>query len=259
MKKTFLTDALRNIQKRIVSWLSIVAIVLIGTSVILGLRFTFTSLSSVGERYITEHNYKDLNIACSMGVTEKEVEDIRSIEGVADAEGVVAFTGQLGFSGKNIGALIISVTERISVPYAVEGNLPKENGQCAINPELADKLGVSIGDTITIVVSAARIDNVLTEKKFTVTGIAGHPDYMERGRIDFCILPIDSFDTSLSAFDYTAVYVEADTPKGAIFSDRKYNDAVKEVYDRVMARIDDMTIERKKTLSDDLDDEYKKS
>lgn len=259
MKKTFLTDALRNIQKRIVSWLSIVAIVLIGTSVILGLRFTFTSLSSVGERYITEHNYKDLNIACSMGVTEKEVEDIRSIEGVADAEGVVAFTGQLGFSGKNIGALIISVTERISVPYAVEGNLPKENGQCAMNPELADKLGVSIGDTITIVVSAARIDNVLTEKKFTVTGIAGHPDYMERGRIDFCILPIDSFDTSGSAFDYTAVYAKAETPKGAIFSDKRYNDAVKAAYDNIQARIDDMTIERKKTLSDDLDDEYKKA
>ena len=259
MKKTFLIDVFRNIQKRIVSWLSIVAIVLIGTSVILGLHFTATSLSSVGARYISEHNYKDLNIACSMGVTEKEVEEIRSIEGVADAEGVVAFTGQLGFSGKNIGAMILSVTERISVPYAVEGQLPAENGQCAINRELADKLGVSIGDTVTVVVSAARIDNVLTENKYTVTGIAGHPDYMGAGRMDYCLLPISSFDTSGSAFDYTAVYAKAETPKGAIFSDKRYNEAVKAVYDNIQARIDGMTIEKKNTIANDLDGEYKKA
>ena len=256
MKKTAFKDALRNIGSRFVSWLSMVSIVLIGTSVILGLFFSYKSLSACGNKYIADHGFKDLNIACSMGVQEEELDNFREIEGIKDVEGVLSFPCQLSFGKKSTGGMIVMATERISVPYAVEGNLPVAENECAIDAGTAKILNAAVGDEITIEASAERLANTLNNKTFILTGIVGHPDYMTKSREEFCVLPKAAFDTSKSAFDYTNVAVKADVSDIMEPTDSKYSQAINEVRVRVEEKLDQLSEKRIKNLAKDLDEEY---
>ncbi len=256
MKRTARIDALRNIRKRFVSWLSIVTIILIGTSIILGLYFARSSTRASGMKLLEGQNFKDLDLACSIGIKEQELEKVRTIRGVKDVEGALSFPGLVSFNGKNAGTTLISATERISVPCAVEGRLPETSFECALFSVLADNLGVSIGDEIGITVSSARLENILINYKYKVTGIAVSPDYMSLERGDFCILNKNAFDTSSCAFDFTNLYVEADIPDNYDPLGKKYAQKIQEVSAEINGYIDEMSTDRMKTLADDLDSEY---
>ena len=103
MKKTARLDALRNIQKRFVSWLSMATIIFIGTSIILGLYFSCTALESTGFNYIEEHNFKDIDLACSLGIREHDIDNIQAVSGIKDAEGMISLAGQLSSGDKDAG------------------------------------------------------------------------------------------------------------------------------------------------------------
>ena len=73
MLKVWLIDALRNIKVRIVSWLSIVTIVFIGTTLILGLYFGSSTVKKASSSFILQQNFKDFDISCNMGIKEDEI------------------------------------------------------------------------------------------------------------------------------------------------------------------------------------------
>jgi len=60
----------------------------------------------------------------------------------------------------------ISITENISIPYIVEGEMPLENFQIALFPEFAKANNILIGDSITI-----------EENDFLVTGFFYSPEF----------------------------------------------------------------------------------
>ena len=259
MKKTAWIDSLRNIKKRLVSWLSMVTIVLIGTSVILGLYFSYSALENCGNNYIKEHGFKDIDIACTIGIKEEEIDKFLAVDGVKDAEGIISFPGQLSVGANNAGATLISITDRISVPYIIEGDMPSSENECAINAELAKILNASIGDEVSINVSTARLANILKNEKYVITGIAGHPDYMNKGKVEFCILPKASFDTSKSAFDYTNVAVRIDASEIYKHTEKKHETEVTKVRAAIEDILQPMSDERIRTLVADLDEEYQKA
>jgi putative ABC transport system permease protein len=259
MKKTARLDALRNIQNRFVSWLSMATIVFIGTSIILGLYFSCTALESTGFNYIEEHNFKDIDLACSLGIREQDIDNIQAVSGIKDAEGMISLAGQLSSGDKNAGCYLFSVTDRISVPYVEDGRLPTEVDECGICRELAKKLDVSLGDEITVYVTTSRLSNTLLYHNFTVTGIVGHPDYMSPERVDFCLLPRACFDTSGSAFDYTNLLIDVDVPDSVKMTSKQYTKEVNRVRKEIEDMSDELTKSRMENLAKELDAEYDKA
>ncbi len=113
-----------------------VTIVFIGVSLILGLYFASVALKTTGLKYVDEHGFKDIDISCSIGIQDNEIEKILQIPGVNDAEGVLSFSGQISSKDKNAGAELISVTQRVSVPYVIDGSLLANPDECAVGEEL---------------------------------------------------------------------------------------------------------------------------
>jgi putative ABC transport system permease protein len=259
MKKTAQKDALRNIKKRIVSWLSMVTIVLIGTSVILGLFFTSRSLSYCGNQYLTQLNAKTMDLACSLGVREAELDRVLQIEGIKDVEGVISFTGQINAGTRNNGITLVSDTEHISVPYVTAGQRPQAGNECALNPDLAEKLGVNIGDEITFTAASSRLANTLINEKYIVTGFMIHPEYITSEMVDYCILPKASFDTEGAAFDYTNIYIDLDAMDHLNYTDDKLSDEINLIRGKIEDILPEMTSEHIKNLSEELDREYEKA
>lgn len=141
MKKTFFLDTVRNIRKRLVSWLSISIIIFIGISGILGINSTAYSIERCVDGYYKEHNFKDYDITSNLGIKESEIEKFKSLAYIADAEGMISIAGKISFAGESSDATLLTKTSIISVPYATEGRLPQADNEVAIGKELAESIG----------------------------------------------------------------------------------------------------------------------
>ncbi len=89
MKRTQIKDALRNIARQKVSYLSIIVIAFLGVSSFLGLDYTFSALRQNGSSVYNRLNYRDIEMVSTLLFTEEDLDCIRAVEGVADAEGVL--------------------------------------------------------------------------------------------------------------------------------------------------------------------------
>ncbi|MCR5356606.1 MAG: hypothetical protein K6E63_04300 [Lachnospiraceae bacterium] len=141
MIKIWVKDALRNIWKRIVSWLSIVTIVFIETTLILGLYFGSATVTKAGNAFIVGQNFKDFDVSFNIGIKEEEIGRIKELEQIVDAEGQISVSGIAAFEENSAGVTLISITDRISVPTVTQGELPSAPDECAVSYSAIGKIG----------------------------------------------------------------------------------------------------------------------
>jgi putative ABC transport system permease protein len=125
MKKTQRKDALRNIRKRIVSFLSICLVIALGFGVLFTTRYTGAGLDREYNKYFRNHNFKDFELVSSLGVSDENIDSIMQVQGVTDAEGAIVVNGIVTHGKQRKSAVICSVTDKVSVPEAIEGRLPE--------------------------------------------------------------------------------------------------------------------------------------
>ncbi|SFP51557.1 putative ABC transport system permease protein [Butyrivibrio proteoclasticus] len=254
MLKTWLVDALRNIKVRIVSWLSIVTIVFIGTTLILGLYFGSSTVKKASTSYIATQNFKDYDISCSMGIKNDEIDFLKTLDEVNDAEGQISFMGELSLDDKSTGVTVISSTEKISTPTVTTGSLPSSLDECIVSYSAMKKIGAKIGDEIEISIASVRFDGILPNKTYKITGIASHPDYMVNISTDYIVLPLSCFDTSKLSFDYSNILIDANIPEDTFKSAYKKKSA--EIKDILESETVSMSANRIVNLHSELDKEY---
>ncbi len=209
MKKTQLTDALRNIRKRIVSYLSICLVVMLGVGAFLCTRYMETGIIREAAGYYRDRNFKDFELISSLGASDKSIEAIKAVDGVVDAEGVMEYEGSLqkGEFKKNV--TVLSRTDRVSVPQLIDGRLPSASNECAIGEDFSEESGIKTGDTVTIYLTSSGDDDPLHGHQYTVSGLIKHPDYVHRKLTSTVILPVSAFDMSVTDDAYMRVFVRA--------------------------------------------------
>ena len=254
MLKTWFIDAIRNIQRRFVSWLSIVTIVLIGTTLILGLFFASSTVEKATSAFALSQNFKDFDVSSTMGISEDDISRLKDLESINDAEGQISVPGLATLGENSAGITVISSTERISIPTVMKGKMPSANGECIVSFSTIGKLGAKIGDEIEISIQAERFEDILTQKKYKITGIASHPDYMVNISTDYIVLPLSSFDTSELSFDYSNILVDADISE-EIFK-KSYKEKSAQLKEVIEKETNSILEERSKKLNEDLDAEY---
>ncbi|MBQ3428510.1 MAG: FtsX-like permease family protein [Mogibacterium sp.] len=209
MKKTQLTDALRNIRKRIVSYLSICLVVMLGVGAFLCTRYMETGIIREAAGYYQDRSFKDFELISSLGASDSNIESIKAADGVVDAEGVMEYEGSLqkGDFKKNV--TVLSCTERVSVPLLVDGRLPSASDECAIGEDFSEESGIKTGDTVTIYLTSSGDDDPLHGHQYMVTGLMKHPDYVHRKLTSTVVLPLSAFDMSVTENAYMRVFVRA--------------------------------------------------
>ena len=123
MKKTQVTDALRNIQKRIVSFLSLALIVALGSTGILGTNYIANGLRASAIEFLEETNFKDFELVSAVGISEDDLKKIQEVEDVTDAEGAMVVDGVMNTGKMTLLVYCTSITVRISIPYIREGKI----------------------------------------------------------------------------------------------------------------------------------------
>ena len=69
MNKIYYKDVRKNIAKKVVSWISVVVIIMISVTAYLCTSFISTALGKSAAKYYKETNFRDFEMISSLGVT----------------------------------------------------------------------------------------------------------------------------------------------------------------------------------------------
>ena len=197
MKKTQFKDALRNIWKQRISFLSIVVIALLGVTTFLGIGYSAAALQKNASAAYNTSNFRDIEVISTRLLTSDDLDCIRALEGVADVEAVWQTAGNAYVNEEKAVVNVITKTERINRLEAAEGRLPENETECAIERTLADSMGWKVGDVIEWVeMTDVTGQYFLGAEPFTIVGIAEHPDHASRSvpETPYLIVTKERFD-----------------------------------------------------------------
>ena len=88
MTKTQFTDAIRNIRKQIIPWISVVVIGMVALIAYLGLVYSGEAIKRAVSAYYQKYNFWDIEISSTLLMTEDDLTALRAVPGVERAEPV---------------------------------------------------------------------------------------------------------------------------------------------------------------------------
>ena len=237
MKKTQIKDIWRNIRKQKVSFISVIVIAMLGVAVYLGLDYSAAGMTRNGSAFFISQNFRDIEMVSTLLFTQQDLEDIRNTEGVADMEAVWQVSGKASSGGDRRDVNVISLTERINLPRLVEGRLPEAETECAVEKLLADEMGWTVGSEILLQDASGEKLQYLGGERFTVVGIADHPDHGNILVTDTCYVIVTPAAFDRAALDGCCMKVEVCIEKEAGIDrySEPYTAAVAAVQDRLEA------------------------
>ena len=221
-RNRLLTDAVREILHTKKKFFSLLIMNFLAVGFLAGLRMTAPDMKHSLDVYYDEQNLMDLRIVSTLGLTDKDLETLREWRGasglpvISDAEGSKSFDALVEEETVTVFSLPVTIN-RLRL---TDGRLPENSGECVTEQFFLDKLGIGIGDTITIDTKDAdkttTESSVLKEHTFVVVGAAKSPMYITRTRgasrigsgtvTAWVSIPEDAFTQPY----YSAIYLTAD-------------------------------------------------
>lgn len=213
--KAIQKDFWREIKNTRSRFLSILILVALAVAFLSGLRSTAPDMKATCDSYMDQQNFMDIQILSTLGLTEEDVEILRQQPGVSAAEGAWVIDAFASGPDLDIVAKVWSLPKQINQVTLQEGRLPEAADECAVEEELLNTLGLSLGDTLELKTQGA-YDDALSVHSFTIVGQLISPYYIsvERGTSTlgsgrvaaYVYLPAAAFDTDV----YTAAYLLVD-------------------------------------------------
>ena len=210
-------NSLRKIWKSKGRFLSLIFIVILGTSFFAGVRETASDMLKTLDHYYDETSLYDFKIVSTMGLTEKDLESLKEIDGISAVEGGYSFDTLL----EGNAVKVLSLTD-ISKVTLREGRMPENNSEC-----LGEEGVFSLGDTVTI-----EDDAYLKENTCQVVGTIQSSSYIYEnkgittvgdGKLDsFLYVPKDNFKLDY----YTEIYLLVDGAKKVLSYSSEYDDMI---------------------------------
>ncbi len=253
MKKTQIKDALRNISKQKVSYISIILISFLAVTCFTGVSSASKALADGGSKYYDKQNFRDIEVVSSLLFSESDIEKIRETEGVADVEGQLRTTAKLVTEKSNPEVAVLSLTERVNLPEIIEGRLPENDGEIALETDLLKNYGINVGDSVTLLETGSAL-RILKNDTFTVVGVIRHPDHIvvPNPFTNYVMVKTGAFDQEL--LEGRSVYAEIVIDKPAGIS--RYGDEYFKLTQAVEEKIEDLSIICSEQTLNDLWDKF---
>lgn len=177
-----LKDTLRTIKSTFTRYLAIVLMTALGAAVFIGLKTTSPNMRASLEEKAKSHNMFDIKIFSYTGIRKEDIAIIDKIEGLLDKEYV--FAKYFNIENSNSNLLLYSKTSDINTFRPLEGILPKQDDEIALDKYAKDKYGIKIGDKISLKNKQDPLskENILQKTTFKVVGFVDSIDYISRER-----------------------------------------------------------------------------
>lgn len=224
MKKVQVKELIMTIKDSIVKFASLILIISLGISTYLGIKFAGISMIDTSTDYYKESNFEDIELSYRYGFSDVDIDELSKIDAITEIEGGYYTTGYLQFIEKQRLVSIEAITEKINKATVVEGRLPYEQNEIAIEESMYEEDGIKIGDEITIDCKDDNAESLLLSEKFKVVGVVQHPKYVcnyeygkrgysEKGNgncLNFLLVSKKAFDKEQLDNRYTNIYISSD-------------------------------------------------
>lgn len=206
MNKSLFRDTVRTISRTSSRFFSIVAIVALGISFFAGMNATAPDMLNTAKKYYIDSNAMDIRIISTAGLTDEDIDILKTIQGVETITGEKYVDGKVKVNGENLSDIdgsqltvrVISLDMQkaaaaangaddrtyLNRPQLVEGNWPTAENQCVVDQStLSTPEEFQIGSVITVEGENSDITSSLKNKEYVITGIIRTPLFMsyERG------------------------------------------------------------------------------
>ena len=243
MKKVLRKELLREIWKTKNRFLSILAIIAVGTGFFAGVKVCCPDMKLTATHYFADTCLMDLHLKSTLGFTDEDVDTIKNtdgIRGMMPAYSVDSFVQATDNTSIIVKALSIPTgaaeedENYLNRPVLKEGRLPENSGECVVEQSSLASVDFSIGSKITLYLKTSDIGDSLKTDTFTIVGVIESPQYISfnrgnsligDGSIDaFIMVPEQDFNIEV----YTDLYLTLDSTKGVSPFEEEYDRLVEE-------------------------------
>ena len=243
MKKVLRKELLREIWKTKNRFLSILAIIAVGTGFFAGVKVCCPDMKLTATHYFADTRLMDLHLKSTLGFTDEDVDAIKNtdgIRGMMPAYSVDSFVQATDNTNIIVKALSIPTgaaeedENYLNRPVLKEGRLPENSGECVVEHSSLANVDFSIGSKITLYLKTSDIGDSLKTDTFTIVGVIESPQYISfsrgnsligDGSIDaFMMIPEQDFNIEV----YTDLYLTLDSTKGVSPFEEEYDRLVEE-------------------------------
>ncbi len=149
-------------------FLSIVALVALGSFALVGLLVAGPDMRAASRAYFDELNLADLTVISDLGLDEDDVAAIDAAPGASAIE--YGYFKDVTIEGTTLGVRVMSATAEVSQVELVDGRMPEGTSEIALDSGLEGTY--ELGDVITVSEKADSVsgDTVLVSNEFTVVG-----------------------------------------------------------------------------------------
>lgn len=271
MSKAYRTDTTRSIRRTLSRFISMVAIVALGTSFFVGFKAAYPDMIDTAAEYYRENNLMDIRIQSNIGIYENDIAMIGGIEGVENVVGQKfvdgllemlnddedpKFEGLVDIDGSQltIRAYGLDVDKAIAFQNGeddptymnrltlIDGEWPDEVGECVVtDSRLTTPEEFKIGEVIKLSGDGESMSYSLNATEFTIVGIVETPYYIsfERGATtagsgklgDFIYIPQETFTDNINY--YSEAYVKVSGSSDYEPYSKKYDECIDPVVSRI--------------------------
>lgn len=274
MTSSYITDSFRSMKRTFSRFISIVAIVALGSGLFCGLNAVGPDMINTAQEYYDEYNLMDLRLQSYLGLYDEELEMVRNIDGVESVMGVKfvdgyvqtqneegKYEGIVDIDGSELTVRVMGVDLGMAVDFQnggenpnyinrlqlVEGRYPEAPDECVVTCSgLTTPEQFVIGNTIKVVGDDEEIFYYLKHNKLKIVGIVQTPYWVsyERGVTtagsgklgDFVYVNNDAFTDNIKYYSEAYITLK-DADKYEAYSE-EYDDFVKEMQEKIAVQTD---------------------
>lgn len=150
MTKGMKKDFQREIKLNFSRFLSITLIVVLGVAFFSGLRAAKPAMQASADKQYDSENLMDIRVAGTLGMTDKDVDALKKVDGVQDAEGTYEQDFLCDTGNSEAVTKVMSLNDGISLVRVSEGRFPQGYNECIADRSFLDATGYKIGDTVKL-------------------------------------------------------------------------------------------------------------
>lgn len=270
--KSLLKDTFAEIKATKNRFLSIFAIIALGTGFFAGIKATCPDMMQTAQIYFDTYNLSDVQIKSTMGFSEDDIIKLKNLSYIKTAQ--PAYTLDAFVTAVDSTSIIriysfdtdkVNNENYLNKPVLIEGRMPEKADECLMDNGVFTSGKYQLGEKIKLNLSESdNLSEYIKYDTFTIVGFVESPQYIsfERGKSNigngsvsnFMFVPNEAFAYEV----YTDVFITFTNTENLLFNEDEYKDTVEDnidklndfALDREIIRFNEVTMEAKTELKE---------
>ncbi len=240
-KNRIRTNSIRTIKKSLPRFFSLMIMSMLGVFAFSGLQATAPDMLNTLDKYLDDYNTYDIKVVSTTGLVDEDIDELKNIDGIEEAEGSYSKDVMIENGNKETIINISSMPEDINKLEIIDGNLPQNDDEIVVEPNMLSEENLKIGDVINL------NDDGFNNKEAKIVGAVKSSTYFnstqtrqERGKTSlgsgtinyYAYMPSQNFKQNY----YNSAYITVSEAKEKNTS----NDDYKDLIDNATTKIKDI-------------------